>query len=58
VKREQESTYLKVQKMMRGKVKLFVLPTMVRVVETMVWAVKQIIAIPQMTSPKKKQSRE
>jgi len=44
MKREYESIDLRAQKMMRGRVEPFVMPTMVH-------EAKQIIVVPQMTSP-------
>jgi hypothetical protein len=46
VRREQDSTNLKAQKMMKGKVEPFVVPTMIRVVPTMVHVVKQTTIVP------------
>jgi hypothetical protein len=51
VKREQESTYIRVQKMMRGRVEPSTMPIVVKVVSIVVHATKQIIEIPQMTTP-------
>ncbi len=51
VKREQESTDSKAQKMMKGKMEPFAMPIMVRVM-------KQTAKIPQMTTPHETQLRE
>jgi hypothetical protein len=51
VKREQESTNLRAQKMMKGKVEPFIVLTMVREMSIKVQIVRQTIIIPQMTSP-------
>ncbi len=51
VKREQESTHLRAQKMMKGKVEPFVVPTMVREMPIEVHVVKQTTIVPHMTSP-------
>jgi hypothetical protein len=51
VKRKHENTNLKAQKMMKGIVEPSVVPTMVRAVPPMVHGVRQIAAVPQMTSP-------
>jgi hypothetical protein len=51
VKREHVSTNLRAQKMMRGKLEPFVVPTMVRAMPPMVQVVRQTTTIPQMTSP-------
>ncbi len=58
MKREQESTNLRAQKMMKGRMEPFKVPTMVRAVPTMVHEAKQITEIPQMTTPQKTQLRE
>ncbi len=58
VKREQDSINLRAQKMMRGRVEPFVVPTMVTIVLIVVQEIKQTLAIPQMTSPQEKQLRE
>jgi hypothetical protein len=58
VKREHENTYLKVQKMMRGRVEPFVVPIVVRAMPPMVHAIKHTTTIPRMTSPHEKQPRE
>ncbi len=44
--------------MMRGKVETFVMPTMVRVMSTVVQAARQTTKIPQMTTPQETQLRE
>jgi hypothetical protein len=46
VKKEHENTNLKAQKMMKGKVEPFVIPTMVRAESPMVRVVRQSISIP------------
>jgi hypothetical protein len=51
VKKEQENTNLRGQKMTKGKVELFVVPTMVREMPIEVQVVKQTTIIPHMTSP-------
>jgi hypothetical protein len=51
VKREQESTNLRAQKMMKGKVEPFVVLTMVREMPIKVQIVRQTTIVPQMTSP-------
>jgi len=51
--REQESTNLRADKMMRGRMEPFAMTIMVRVMPTIVQSVKQIVVIPQMTSPQK-----
>jgi hypothetical protein len=58
VKREHENTYLKAQKMMRGKVEPFAVPIVVRAMPPMVQAIKQTTTIPHMTSPHDRQQRE
>ncbi len=58
VKREHGSINLRAQKMMRGRVEPFIVPIVVRVVLTMVQAVRHITSIPQMTFPQEKQLRE
>ncbi len=45
-KKEHESTYTKAQKMMKGIMEPYVMPTLVRVVPTMVQAVRQTSTIP------------
>jgi hypothetical protein len=55
---EQENTYLKAHKMMKGKVEPFIVPTMVREVPKMVHVVRQITVVPPMTCPREKQLRE
>ncbi len=47
MKKEQENIDLKTQKMMRVRVELFIVPTMVQ-------AIKQTVAIPQMTFPQER----
>jgi hypothetical protein len=44
VKREQESTNVRAHKMMKGKVKPYVVPTIIQ-------ATKKTVEVPQMTSP-------
>jgi hypothetical protein len=51
MKREQECTDLKAQKMMRGKVESSIMLIMVRAVPTMVHVARQTTEIPQMTIP-------
>jgi type II secretory pathway component PulL len=51
VKREHESTNVRAQKMMRGKLEPFEVPIVVHVA-------KQIVEILQMTSPQERQLRE
>ncbi len=51
LKREYERINLKAQKMMRGRVKPFVVPTMVQ-------STRQTVEIPQMTTPQETQLRE
>jgi hypothetical protein len=51
LKREQESTYLKAQKMMRGIVEPSIVLIVVRVMPIVVQAIRQITVIPQFTSP-------
>ncbi len=51
VKKEHENTYLRAQKMMKGKVEPSIVPIVIQ-------AVRQITAVPQMTFPKEKQPRE
>ncbi len=51
VKREHVSTNLRAQKMMRGKLEPFVVPTMVRAMPPMVQVVRQTTTLPHMTSP-------
>ncbi len=46
VKREQENTNLRAQKMMKGKMEPFAMPTMVRVVPTMIQAARQTPVVP------------
>jgi len=58
VKRKQENIDLKAQKMKRGRVEPYAVPTMVRVMPIVVQAIRQIIAGPHMTSPQEKQPRE
>jgi hypothetical protein len=58
MKKEQENINLRAQKMMRGKVETFVMPTMVRVMSTVVQAARQTTKIPQMTTPQETQLRE
>ncbi len=61
MKREQESTYLRAQKMMRGIVEPSIVPIMVRampivvrVVPIVIQTIKQITIVPQMTSPQER----
>jgi uncharacterized protein (DUF2132 family) len=42
VKREQENTYLRAHKMMKGKVEPFTMPIVVRAVPTMIHITRQI----------------
>ncbi len=58
MKKEQESTNLMAQKMMRGRVEPSVVPIVVRIVPIVVHVVKQIIEVPQMTYPQERQSTE
>ncbi len=51
MKKEHENIDLKAQKMMKGRVEPFVVPTMVRVVPVMLQVVQQTTKIPQMTTP-------
>ncbi len=51
VKREQESTNLRAQKMMKGKVEPSTIPIVVRVMPPMVQALRQATTVPQMTLP-------
>jgi hypothetical protein len=51
VKRKQENTDLKAQKMIKGKVEPFVMPKMVREMTIEVQVVIQTTIIPHMTSP-------
>jgi hypothetical protein len=44
---------LRADKMMRGRMEPFAMTIMVRVMPTIVQSVKQIVVIPQMTSPQK-----
>jgi hypothetical protein len=46
VKRVHESTYLKAQKMMRGRMAPYVVPIVVRAMPLMVKVVKYIVTIP------------
>jgi len=46
VKKEQENTYMMAQKMTRGIMELYVMPTMVRAMPTMVQVVRQTVTIP------------
>jgi hypothetical protein len=48
VKREQESTNLRAQKMMKGKMEPFAIPIVVRVVPPVVQVVRHTTSIPQM----------
>jgi hypothetical protein len=43
--------------MIKGKVEPFAMPTMVRAMPIVVYAVRQIITIPQMISPKKETTK-
>ncbi len=58
VKKEHDSTNLKAQKMMRGVLEPFVVQIVVRTMQPMVHAIKQIAEVPQMTSPHERQPRE
>ncbi len=58
MKREQESTDVRAQKMMKGKVEPLAMPTMVRIVPTIVQATRNIAEVPQMTSLQEKQLKE
>jgi hypothetical protein len=58
VKREHDNIDLRAHKMMRGRMEPSIVLTMVKVVPTMVHAVRQIATVPQMTSPHERQSRE
>ncbi len=51
MKKEQENTYMRAQKMMRGRVKPFVMPIVVQVA-------RHTTEIPQMTTPQEAQLRE
>jgi hypothetical protein len=51
LKREQESTYLKAQKMMRGIVEPSIVLIVVRVMPIVVQAIRQITIVPQITFP-------
>ncbi len=51
MKREHENTNLRAQKMMKGKVEPFVVPTMIRAMPPMVHAFRQTTTVPQMTFP-------
>ncbi len=58
MKKEQESTKARAQKMMKGKVEPSIVPTMVWVVLTMVEVAKQITKVPQMTFPQERPLKE
>jgi hypothetical protein len=58
MKREQDIKDLKARKVMKGRVEPSIMPIMVREVPTMVHVVRQIVAVPQMTFPYERQSKE
>jgi len=58
MKREQGNTYLRVQKMMRGRVEPSTVPIVIKVVSIVVHATRQIIKTPQMTTPHETQLKE
>ncbi len=58
MKREQESIDARAQKMMKGKVEPLAMPTMVRIVPTIVQATRHITEVPQMTSLQEIQLKE
>ncbi len=58
MKREQESTNVKAQKMMRGRVEPFVVLVVLHAMPTMVQATKQTIEVPQLTFPQERQLKE
>jgi hypothetical protein len=51
VRREQESTNLRAQKMIRGIAEPFAMPMVVKTMPIVVHIVKHVTKIPQMTSP-------
>jgi len=51
VKREHESTDLRTQKMMRGRMEPSIMPIVVRAMPRVVHAIRQIAIVPHMTSP-------
>ncbi len=58
VKKEQENTNVRAQKMMRDNVEPYVVPTMVQAMPTVVQAIRQTTKIPQMTFPQERQPKE
>ncbi len=58
VKREHESTNLRAQKMMKGRIEPYVVPIVVRAMPLVVQVVRHTSIVPQITSPRERQPRE
>jgi hypothetical protein len=58
VKREQKTTKVRAQKMMRGRVEPYVVPTMVWAMSIVVHATRETTKVPQMTSSQEEQLKE
>jgi hypothetical protein len=54
MKREHESTDLKAQKMMKGRMEPSTIPTVVRAMPLLVHVIKHSAIVPKMTSPQGK----